>query len=68
MKEDAFDSWWNGLEGFHLLSERAYAELCDEYVPPELLQKWMKACWNAALEAAEDYNAVDVSKLKAKFS
>ena len=26
------------------------------------------AWWNAALEAAEDYNAVDVSKLRAKFS
>lgn len=48
----AFESWYNGMVGFHINSERIYDDLCDENVPPELLRKWMAVCWNNALDAA----------------
>ena len=69
-KEDAFDVWWNGMTGFHLNSEWCLSDIQHHSgtIHPERLTTWMKICWNAALEAAEDYNSVDVSKLRAKFS
>lgn len=50
----AFESWYNGMVGFHINSERIYDDLCDENVPPELLRKWMAVCWNNALDAVQE--------------
>ena len=72
MNDSAFDSWYNGMVGFHINSERIYDDLCDENVPPELLRKWMAVCWNNAIEAAQQPESVcwndrvydDIEKLK----
>ncbi len=39
-----FDNWYKG--------DLIYNEICDECIPPEMLRKWMMACWNAAIDAA----------------
>ena len=61
----AFDSWYNGLVGFHINSERILDDLnSDGELEPTKLEKWMKVCWNNALDAAHEYNGVDVEALK----
>jgi hypothetical protein len=66
MSESAFEAWYNGMVGFHINSERIYDDLCDENVKPERLRAWMVVCWNQALDAAMEYNAVDLENLKEK--
>lgn len=66
----AFDQWYNGLVGFHLNSERILDDFKYDIgggysVDPKKLERWMKVCWNNALEAAHEYNGVDVEALKA---
>jgi hypothetical protein len=61
LSDSAFDSWYNGLVGFHINSERIIDDIYNshyERVEPEKLEKWMKVCWNNALEAAQDQSAV----------
>ena len=66
--DSAFDSWYNGMVGFHINSERIHEDLfCFDSSPEEkaeMLHKWMAVCWNSALEAAQEYNGVDVEVLK----
>ena len=68
----AFDSWYNGMVGFHLTSERILDDLQpfsfdgNVKVDPIKLRKWMAVCWNSALDAAQEYNGVDVEVLKEK--
>jgi hypothetical protein len=55
----AFDEWYNGLVGFHINSERILDDfkydIGDGYpVDPKKLERWMKVCWNNALEAAQE--------------
>lgn len=58
----AFDQWYNGLVGFHINSERILDDInfAVDYghVEPLTVEKWMKVCWNNALEAAQDQSAV----------
>jgi len=65
----AFDQWYNGLVGFHINSERILGDINPDEgmcsVDPKKLAKWMKVCWNNALDAAQEYNGVDVEALKA---
>jgi hypothetical protein len=70
LSDSAFDSWYNGLVGFHINSERILDDFKYDIgggysVDPNKLEKWMKVCWNQALEAAQEYNGVDVEALKA---
>ena len=63
MNNSAFDSWYNGMVGFHINSERIHEDLfCFDSSPEEkaeMLRKWMAVCWNnaidAALNEAQDY-------------
>ena len=50
-----FDNWYNGLVGFQINSERMYDELCVDNVSTEILRKWMKSCWNAAIETSSEH-------------
>jgi hypothetical protein len=56
MNDSAFESWYNGLVGFHINSERIIDDLNDNFtyegVSPEKLRKWMAVCWNNAIDAA----------------
>jgi hypothetical protein len=61
----AFDSWYNGLVGFHINSERILDDLDVHYSDAAIVERWMKVCWNNALEAVHEYNGVDVEALKA---
>ena len=55
MKEDAFDSWWNDLEGYGLRSERCFDELrSSNSVQDEIITSWLRAAWNTAIEAAKN--------------
>jgi hypothetical protein len=69
MNESPFEQWYNGMVGFHINSERILDDL-DMYganaVDPTKLRKWMIVCWNNALDAAMEYNAVDLENLKEK--
>ena len=53
----AFDSWYNGIVGFHINSERILDDL-DQFganaIDPLKLRQWMAVCWNNALEAAQE--------------
>ena len=49
---NSFDEWWNEVEGFSLRSERALDGLGVSSAAH--LEFWMKACWNAAIEAAQE--------------
>ena len=64
-----FEQWYNGMVGFHINSERILDDL-DMFganaVDPNKLRKWMAVCWNNALDAAQEYNGVDVEVLKEK--
>lgn len=54
-ERSAFDSWYNGMVGFHINSERIIDDIWNshyERVEPEKLRKWMAVCWNNALDAA----------------
>ena len=55
--DSAFDSWYNGMVGFHINSERIHEDLfCFDSSPEEkaeMLRKWMAVCWNSALDAAK---------------
>ncbi len=57
----AFDSWYNGMVGFHINSERILDDLMPVENPgidPVKLHKWMVVCWNQALEAAQNLDSV----------
>jgi hypothetical protein len=51
----AFDQWYNGLVGFHINSERILNDFNSNgaEIGHDKLEKWMKVCWNNALQAAE---------------
>ena len=55
MTDSAFESWYNGMVGFHINSERILDDL-DMFganaVDPNKLRKWMAVCWNNAIDAA----------------
>ena len=59
----AFNEWYNGMVGFHINSERILDDLQPRLkwtgyeVDPSRLEKWMKVCWNNAIDAA--YSALD---------
>ena len=69
MNGSEFEQWYNGMVGFHINSERILDDL-DMFganaVDPNKLRKWMAVCWNNALDAAQEYNGVDVEVLKEK--
>ena len=55
--ETPFDSWYNGVVGFHINSERILDDIYNshyERVEPEKLRQWMVVCWNNAIDAAEN--------------
>ncbi len=67
--DSPFEQWYNGMVGFHINSERMLDDLMPVENPgidPVKLRKWMVVCWNQALEAAHEYNGVDVEPLKEK--
>ena len=71
MNESAFEQWYNGMVGFHINSERMLDDFKHDIgggygVDPIKLRKWMAVCWNNALDAAQEYNGVDVEVLKEK--
>jgi len=67
MSRDAFNEWYNGLVGFHMNSERIRNDIggIGDGIDSTSLEKWMKVCWNTALEAAEEFNGVELTPLKA---
>ena len=48
----AFDSWYNGMVGFHINSERILDDFGMHGDDAHLVRKWMVVCWNSALDAA----------------
>ncbi len=56
MNDSAFESWYNGMVGFHINSERILDDMnyTVDYnkVDPETVRKWMVVCWNNAIDAA----------------
>jgi hypothetical protein len=52
----AFDNWYNGLVGFHINSERIRNDIggIGDGIDSTSLEKWMKVCWNNALEASQE--------------
>ena len=57
MNDSAFDSWYNGMVGFHINSERIIDDIWNshyERVEPEKLRMWMVVCWNNALQEAQE--------------
>ena len=67
MSDNAFNEWYHGFVGFRVNSERMLDSLRSKeysgFVDSKELERWMKVCWNNALEAAENYNSVDLSPL-----
>ena len=61
----AFDQWYNGMVGFNINSERILYDLLHPHANAADVRKWMEVCWNNALEAAHQYNGVDVEALEA---
>jgi hypothetical protein len=65
----AFEDWYHGLLGFTINSERIVDDLSINTtdtgdVDSVRLEKWMRVCWNNAIEAAmnsvvEDYGYDD---------
>ena len=71
MNNSAFDSWYNGMVGFHINSERILDDFGMHGDDAHLVRKWMVVCWNSAIDAA--INEVidlatcdDLEKLKEK--
>ena len=71
MNNSAFDSWYNGMVGFHINSERILDDFGMHGDDAHLVRKWMVVCWNSAVDAA--INEVtdlatcdDLEKLKEK--
>ena len=71
MNNSAFDSWYNGMVGFHINSERILDDFGMHGDDTHLVRKWMAVCWNSAVDAA--INEVtdlatcdDLEKLKEK--
>ena len=62
----AFEQWYNGMVGFHINSERILDDFGMHGDDAHLVRKWMVVCWNNALDAAQEYNGVDVEVLKEK--
>ena len=54
MNNSAFDEWYNGMVGFHINSERILDDLDVHYSDAALVERWMKVCWNQALEAVQN--------------
>ena len=54
--DSAFDSWYNGMVGFHINSERIHEDLfcfdSSSEEKAEIIRKWMAVCWNNAIDAA----------------
>lgn len=70
-ERSAFDSWYNGMVGFHINSERIINDLAGRKAKDlsPALRKWMVVCWNNALDAAlsvesGDGWAIGLDKLK----
>ena len=53
MNNSAFDSWYNGMVGFHINSERILDDFGMHGDDAHLVRKWMVVCWNSALDAAK---------------
>lgn len=57
MNNSAFDSWYNGMVGFHINSERIHEDLfcfdSSSEEKAEIIRKWMVVCWNSAIETAQ---------------
>ena len=70
MNDSPFEQWYNGMVGFHINSERILEDINWDvdygHVDPEVVRRWMAVCWNQALDAAMEYNAVDLENLKEK--
>ena len=66
MNDSAFEQWYNGMVGFHINSERILDDFGMHGDDAHLVRKWMVVCWNSALDAAQEYNGVDVEVLKEK--
>jgi len=68
----AFDEWYNGMVGFEVNSDRILNDLFHSRPDPfdaMLLEKWMKVCWNNAVDAVVDqcdFVGFDPDKLRAK--
>ena len=52
MNNSAFDSWYNGMVGFHINSERILDDFGMHGDDAHLVRKWMVVCWNSAIDAA----------------
>ena len=52
MNNSAFDSWYNGMVGFHINSERILDDFGMHGDAAHLVRKWMVVCWNSAIDAA----------------
>jgi hypothetical protein len=52
MNNSAFDSWYNGMVGFHINSERILDDFGMHGDDAHLVRKWMAVCWNTAIDAA----------------
>ena len=66
MNNSAFESWYNGMVGFHINSERILDDIAAD---PLQLKKWFVVCWNNAIDAcveSSDYVNFDVDQLKEK--
>ena len=61
----AFDQWYNGMVGFHINSERILDDLDVHYSDAAIVERWMKVCWNNALEEAEKATDQSLWQLKA---
>ena len=69
MNNSAFDSWYNGMVGFHINSERILDDFGMHGDDAHLVRKWMAVCWNTAIDAVVqdcDYVSFDPEKLKEK--
>jgi len=53
-KFNTFNDWFDQLEGFHLLSERFYAE--NEQHDAQYMTRWLKAAFAAGREKNEQQN------------
>ena len=68
MDNSAFDEWYNGMVGFHINSDRMFDDLLNKYdeLDKDKLEKWMRVCWNQAIEAAvASWDEVDASNIEA---
>jgi hypothetical protein len=71
MYDSPFEEWFNGMVGFHINSERIRDDIggIGDGVDSTALEKWMRVCWNQAIEAAvaswDEEDASNIEALKA---